>query len=115
MSVETIKAELKEHLETMVSEGSINEGNYEDAHFHAFNEDYYIIGYHNASEWLKKHDLDAFEAVSTIQDYENENFGETNSDVSNSESVVNMIAYIYGHDVTPHGDTWEEFKENLEG
>ena len=46
---QTIKTELTEH---------INDYNKEDRnHFTMFNEDYYIIGYYNAEQWLKKHDL----------------------------------------------------------
>ena len=30
----------------------------DELHHRLFNEDYFIIGYYNASEWFKKNDLD---------------------------------------------------------
>ena len=60
-----------------------------------FNEDYYIIGYYNAKQWLKRHSLDAFDAISEVQQYEIDNFGEARI-YDNAESLVNMLVYIYG-------------------
>ena len=47
----------------------------EDLHHKLFNEDYYIIGYYNCEQWLKKHNLNIFEAIAFVQDYESEMFG----------------------------------------
>ena len=48
----SIREELTEHLnETMVHIDSNDE-----IHFHAFNEQYYIIGYYQAEQWLKNTD-----------------------------------------------------------
>lgn len=116
MSYETIKAELKDHLIQCVNDGVINEDNFKDAHFYAFNEDYYIIGYYQASQWLEEHNLDPFEAISICHSYERDNFGgliDPNK-YNNSESVVNMIAYIFGEDITPFSDSWESFKDALD-
>ena len=65
----------------------------EDLHFHLFNEDYYIIGTYQAKQWLGDY---AFDAIETIREYEQDNFGEVNTDFSNPEKVVNMYAYIAG-------------------
>ena len=64
-------------------------------HFNMFNEDYYIIGYYNAKQWLKRHSLDTFDAIAEVQQYEVDNFGEARV-YDNAESLVNMLVYIYG-------------------
>lgn len=69
-----------------------------DLHNALFNESYYIVGYYQASQWLKEHDIDAFECIEYVQEYEKSNFGETHTKI-NSESMVNMLAYILGDEV----------------
>ena len=114
MSIQTIKNELREHLIERINDGVINEDNFDDAHHHAFNEDYYIIGYHRAEQWLKRHDVSAFEAIQICIEYERDNFGEVSKDYDNAETTVNMLAYVMGHDVTPCAGDWEEFKADLD-
>ena len=110
----SIKAELKAHVLSLINDKVLTEDNQEDWHFHAFNESHYIIGYYQASEWLKKHNIDAFEAIRTIVEYEQDNFGEVYTKVDNSESVVNMYVYIQGEDIFSGIDTLEELKEYCE-
>ena len=95
----TIKNELTDYINDLINDGVLNEENKNDWHFHAFNEDYYIIGYYNASEWLKRHNIDSFEAIQICNQYEIDNFGETSNKYDNSESVVNMLVYIYGEEL----------------
>jgi hypothetical protein len=111
----TIKKELAAHVLDRINDGIIDNGNREEWHFYAFNEDYYIIGYYQASEWLKRHDMDAFEAIETVQEYEKDNFGETSTKI-NSEAIVNMLAYIYGEELLNGVDveTVDELKEEME-
>lgn len=98
-----IESSIIEHAEENLL-GIINEMNSDDTfdiddlHHRLFNEDYFIIGYYNASEWIKKHNIDAFELIEYVQEYENDTFGETNTKV-NSESMVNMYAYIRGEEL----------------
>ena len=94
----SVKAELAQHLIDYINDGILNNDNYDEWHFHAFNEDYYIIGYYQASEWLKKHDIGEFEAAGICQQYEIDNFGESKV-YDNSEKVVNMLAYIWGEEL----------------
>ena len=70
--------------------------NKDDLHNIAFNTDYYIIGYGKAEEWLGSH---TFEVIGIIQEYEKDNFGEVHTDLSDSEKVVNMYAYIVGEKI----------------
>jgi hypothetical protein len=111
----SIKNELASYLIDCINDGILTNDNRDDWHFHAFNEDYYLIGYFNCSEWLKKHEIDSFEAVSICQEYEIDNFGESNV-YDNSEKTVNMLAYIYGEELLSefYCDTIEELKEILE-
>ena len=69
-------------------------------HYHLFNEDYYIIGYYNAEQWLKKHNINTFQGISFVQDYEREMFGNDGMrNYDNAESLVNMIVYIIGEEL----------------
>ena len=95
----TIKNELTDYINDLKNDGVLTNDNKDDWHFHAFNEDYYIIGYYNASEWLKRHNIDIFEAIQICNQYEIDNFGETSNKYDNSESVVNMLVYIYGEEL----------------
>ena len=113
----SIKIELTSYLLDLANEGVLTNNNREDWHFQAFNEDYYIIGYYQASEWLKKHSIDSFEAVGICQQYEIDNFGEASSVYDNSEKVVNMLVYIYGEELLNdlNVETVEELNSELLG
>ena len=66
-----------------------------DLHGFIFNQDYYIIGRYQAEQWLINN-TGVFAAISEIQEYEKDNFGEVNTDLSEPEKVVNMYVYIAG-------------------
>tara|TARA_R100000388_G_scaffold34479_2_gene26729 strand:- start:1586 stop:1933 length:348 start_codon:yes stop_codon:yes gene_type:complete len=68
----------------------------EELHNHAFNTDYYIIGTYHATEWLGDQ---AFKVINIIKEYEQFNFGEVFTDLSEPEKVVNMYTYIVGEDI----------------
>jgi hypothetical protein len=72
-----------------------------ELHFHAFNEDYYIISTYEAKEWIKEN-YGTFEAIGKIRDYEMENFGELSTDISSPVKVVNMLVYILGEELIYH-------------
>ena len=67
-----------------------------DLHNEIFNTDYCIIGTYQAKEWLGS---EIFEAIETIKDYEESNFGSVTTDFSNSEKIVNMYVYIVGEEI----------------
>lgn len=81
-----------------------------DLHHHLYNEDYFIIGYHKAEEFLN--DYGTFDAILTVQEYEQDNFGEVMTDLGDSEKVANMLAYIVGEEVLGNcatvGRNWEK-------
>lgn len=105
---ESIKQELTQHVVNLYVDKVLLENNREEWHHLAFNDDYYIIGHYNCSEWLKKHNLDVFEAIAICQDYEIENFGEFSKRYDNSETVVNMLAYIYGEEIVDELYSWSD-------
>ena len=64
-----------------------------------------------ALEWLKTHELNAFEAIETVRDYEKLNMGDWFTEI-NPEAIVNMLAYIYGEEILSEIDA--ENVEDLE-
>ena len=95
----SIKIELASHIIDRINDGILTDDNRDEWHFYSFNEDYYIIGYYEASQWLKKHDIGEFEAAGICQEYEVENFGECTKIYDNAETTVNMLTYIYGEEL----------------
>lgn len=70
---------------------------YCDLHSEVFNTDYYIIGTYQAREALKEYGV--FEAIGKVQTYEKDNFGESYTDLSDPEKLINMLYYIIGEEV----------------
>jgi hypothetical protein len=68
----------------------------DDLHHECFNTDYYIYGTYKAKEWLGD---DVFEIINFIKEYEQNNFGELTTDLSNPEAIVNMYVYIIGEEI----------------
>ena len=103
------KEELKEYFtDFLVDRGSKwVAANMDDLHHYAFNEDYYIIGYNKAVEWMG---TKAFEIIHHVKDYENDNFGECTTDLSEPEKVVNMYAYIIGEEIV---NEWKDKREAI--
>ena len=92
------KEEIKEYFDDFINDQNAEwiEDNKDDLHHHAFNTDYYIIGTYQAKQWLG--DM-AFNVINFIKDYEQDNFGEVHTDLSDPEKVVNMYAYIIGEEI----------------
>jgi hypothetical protein len=67
-----------------------------ELHNEIFNTDYYIIGTFEATEWL---DNQVFQVIDYIKEYEESNFGEVTTDLSNPEKLVNMYVYILGEEI----------------
>ena len=91
-----LKSSVKEELTEYIND---NKNDYpEELHYHLFNEDYYIIGYYQAQQWLDQHGISVFEALETIREYEDMHFGECKH-YTNAEETVNMLVYIYGEEL----------------
>lgn len=108
MKHEAMKEEAIEAIiETLESGYS---GYYCDLHNEVFNTDYYIIGTYQAKEALREYDV--FEAIELVQDYENDAFGEVNTDLSNPEQLINMVYYIIGDEVIAEIVEIDAFNDN---
>tara|TARA_R100000008_G_scaffold51099_1_gene30658 strand:+ start:137 stop:571 length:435 start_codon:yes stop_codon:yes gene_type:complete len=110
---ETIKTELKEYIGDRLEDydtetiNKLIEDN--ELHHELFNTDYYIDYYFEAKEWLNKHKIHPFDAITIIRNYELDNFGgdsleivtkymRENADYKYFE-IVNMLAYIVGEEL----------------
>lgn len=96
-----VTIDLLNHLLDKINDNILTDENFDDWHHYAFNEDYFIVGYYSCSEWLKSNNINAFNALEMICEYEKDHFGETTfcDGKINSESTVNMLAYILGEEL----------------
>tara|TARA_R100000808_G_C2082701_1_gene106017 strand:+ start:164 stop:496 length:333 start_codon:yes stop_codon:yes gene_type:complete len=93
--------EIKEYAEEQIKYHLEYDENYldndiSDIHHDLFNTDYYIIGIYQAKKWLGDK---AFDIIGDIKEYEEDNFGELYTDLSDVEKVVNMYVYIVGESI----------------
>lgn len=94
--------EIQEHFEDWLVETIQHQGsewvmdNLDELHHECFNTDYYIIGTQDAIDWMGN---EAFRIIQFVKEYEENNFGECNTDLSEPEKVVNMYVYIIGEEV----------------
>ena len=104
------KQKIKEHIVDFIDD-FIGE-DIAELHYFLFNQDYWIIGNYEAEEWIKNNTDGVFATIEEIKEYEQDNFGEVNTDLSSSEHVCNMITYIYGeeilHNLDSIADNWDE-------
>jgi GDP-D-mannose dehydratase len=76
-----------------------------DLHHYLLNESYFIIGTYKAKQWLGD---ETFDAIQKIKEYEQDNFGECNTEFSDPERVANMLAYILGEEILQTSETLQE-------
>lgn len=101
----------KEALEDIENTLESYNGYYCDLHNEVFNTDYYIIGTYEAEKALEQYGT--FEAIRKIQEYENDNFGEVLTDLSDPEKISNMLYYIIGEEAIQELYEYSEaFSEN---
>ena len=84
-------------IETIIDRLDGYIGDYEDLHHEVFNTDYYIIGTYKAKKALEEYGI--FEAIGRIYAYEDEQFGEVYTDLSDPEKVATMLWYILGEEL----------------
>ena len=105
----TQKQDVKEYIIDQLESDVGLDQHISDLHHYLLNEDYFIIGYYQAEQWLKKDNGSIFEAIETIREYEQSNFGQVTTDLSSSENVANMLAYILGEQILYNNDTYNIF------
>jgi len=93
---DSIKDYDKEDLKRLIKDG--------DLHNEIFNTGYYVAYYSEANEWLGDQ---AFEIIGIVKEYEEDNFGEVTTDLSDSTAVVNMYVYIVGEDIMSEDSRFE--------
>ena len=102
-----LKEDVKDYIIQQLNDDVGLDQHISDLHHYLLNEDYFIIGSWRAEQWLKKDSV--FNAIETIKEYEVSNFGEISTDLSCSESVANMLAYILGEEILYNNDTFQLF------
>mgnify|MGYP001339577894 CR=1 FL=1 len=115
MEMQYKREEIQEYFNDFIEEQDEEwiEENKDDLHHHAFNTDYFIIGYYQAEQWIGSAS-NVFDIIETIREYEDMHFGENNRmDVSCPEKVVNMYAYIVGEEVVNEWLEKRELKNSL--
>ena len=103
------KQDVKEYIIDQLESDVGLDQHISDLHHYLLNEDYFIIGSYRAEQWLKKDDSSVFEAIETIREYEQSNFGQVSTDLSSSENVANMLAYILGEQILFNNNTYNLF------
>ena len=91
-----LKKDVASYAYERLEEGVGQDQYIEDLHNEIFNTDYFIIGTYKAKQWLGD---ETFNAIEKIKDYEESNFGQVSTDISDPEKVANMLAYILGEEV----------------
>ena len=96
---------VKEYITDRLGDGIGETQHASDLHHYLLNEDYFIIGTYKAKQFL---DGEAFNAIEKIKTYEQDNFGEVSTDLSEPEKVVNMFAYIVGEEILRESETLQD-------
>lgn len=84
---------------------------YCDLHNYVFNRDWYRIIPEQCKAVLNEYDV--FEALELVQEYEMQQFGHVNTDLSDPKELVSMVWYIIGDEVIGEMvSEIEEFSDN---
>ena len=105
--------EIKEYAETQIKESLKYDNDYlnndiSDIHHDLFNTDYYIIGRYQAERWMENR---VFEIIDVVKEYEEMNFGELTTDITEQEHLLNMYVYIVGEHILQ--DVINDIKERV--
>tara|TARA_R100000781_G_scaffold104598_1_gene68339 strand:+ start:739 stop:1080 length:342 start_codon:yes stop_codon:yes gene_type:complete len=106
----SIREELSEYITERATDTYLHNTDETDFHNRLFNEDYYIIGYYQAEQWLEGHGLSVFDAISICNDYEQNHLGEIQTTFDNAEKLVNNLVFWYGLDLV--NELYELLKMN---
>jgi len=86
----------------------------DELHSFLFNEDYFVIGYFQASKILKDCNYSELDAIRDLIQLQNDHFGEISfkPEELNSEFLVNQLTYFYGFEVIE--EIIQEFEDEEE-
>lgn len=93
------EVEALEDIKNFIIDNGDSYNHYEDLHHNVFN-----FGYRGGLEALEEYGV--FKAIGKVQQYEMGHFGEVTTDLSDPNSVSDMLWYIIGEDVVYSLDTW---------
>ena len=93
--------ELKAHISDLKADRVLTDDNLDEWHEIAFHQDYYVIGYYQAEQWLKEHNISAWEAIEYVTEQMEFQFGEValKPEQYNAEYIVNMLVYFTGLEI----------------
>lgn len=80
-----------------------------DLHNEVFNTSKYFTSKTAALQWAKNYEENAFEIISAVVNYEQFNFGEIYTEISNPAKVINAYRYVMGEEVL--GELMEDSPE----
>jgi hypothetical protein len=107
----TTKQELISTIIDAINDNRLEDKPVNELHQEVFNTDYFIIGRYEAEQWLINNG-GIFNAIETIKEYEQDNFGIVSTDLSEPERVCNMYVYILGEEIINEletiQDNWDE-------
>lgn len=107
----TTKQELISTIIDAINDNRLEDKPVNELHQEVFNTDYFIIGRYDAEQWLINNG-GIFNAIETIKEYEQDNFGLVSTDLSEPEKVCNMYVYILGEEIINELETirnnWDE-------
>lgn len=107
----TTKQELISTIIDAINDNRLEDKPVNELHNEVFNTDYFIIGRYEAEQWLINNG-GIFNAIETIKEYEQDNFGVIGTDLSEPEKVCNMYVYILGEEIINELETirnnWDE-------
>jgi len=107
----TTKQELISTIIDAINDNRLEDKPVNELHQEVFNTDYFIIGRYEAEQWLINNG-GIFDAIETIKEYEQDNFGVIGTDLSEPEKVCNMYVYILGEEIINELETirnnWDE-------
>jgi hypothetical protein len=106
--MQTLLKDVKENIIDQLDDSL--EGVYSsDLHCETCNRDMFIQGTYKAKQWLGD---EAFNAIQKVKEYEQDNFGECNTDLNDPLDVANMLAYILGDELLNESkvllDLWDK-------
>jgi hypothetical protein len=87
-------SEIEAHFDDWLTETLEHQGtewvkdNLDDLHHECFNTDYYIIGTQQAIDWMGSN---AFRIIQFVKEYEEDNFGECGTDLSDPETCGQYV------------------------
>ena len=74
-----------------------------DLHNEIFNTDYFCVYTNECKKYLEEYGV--FEAIEKVKEYEEFNFGEVTTDLSDPFKLLNMLVYILGEEYLNNSNT----------